>query len=216
MCENRLSPFVRSFTGPHGQTHTRRLRGSTTREAHSHRVHRGGDAHRGGPRATRRSLGGSGASTSTRPGSKGGPGAKVSTAPSAAAQQAPLHPARRQSLPRGAVSSCAPHVPAPRRRDAAAPPRRPHRRRSRTPPRIRSTTRALGANLGSARRNGPSGPRRRPPAGSAARDRARISADRPRAPPPPPRRPRRAQGKARRCPRRSSCPHTHGAFRPRE
>ena len=33
-----------SLKGPHGQTHTRRLRGSTSREAHSHSVHRGGRA----------------------------------------------------------------------------------------------------------------------------------------------------------------------------
>ena len=40
--------FVRSSMGPHGQTHTtRRLRGSTSREAHSHSVHRRGTYTRG-------------------------------------------------------------------------------------------------------------------------------------------------------------------------
>ena len=74
-----------SFMGPHGQTHTRQLRGSTSREAHSHSVLTGGGTHRRGdargPRATRRTLGDSGASASARPGSTGGAGAKVSTLP---------------------------------------------------------------------------------------------------------------------------------------
>ena len=163
-----------SFMGPRGQRHTPAGSEAAHRGRRTHTVFTGGWTHTRGPRATRRSLGGSGANTSARPGSTGGAGAKVSSAPSAAELRAPPLPALPPRFPGRVALSCAPHSPAPRLRGAEAPPRMPRTRRNRIRPRTPEEPRARSSGTARPHRIVLSSPRPPPPAERPAHARALV------------------------------------------